>query len=58
MASPTPLAMQGLTSVPVRSMSFWDGITSRVEGYRANQQAKKSGERCFARSLPSRLNCR
>ncbi|KAA0157316.1 hypothetical protein FNF27_05043 [Cafeteria roenbergensis] len=25
-------------------MSFWDGLTSKVEGYRAGQQAKKSDE--------------
>lgn len=24
--------------------SFWDGMTSRMEGYRSNQQAKKSGK--------------
>jgi hypothetical protein len=31
-------------SAPARSMSFWDGVTSRLESYRSGQQAKKSGE--------------
>lgn len=44
-AAPVPLVNRLAVAAvaPSRSMSFWDGLTSKVEGYRAGQQAKKSG---------------